>query len=93
MPTPNAAVDAFVASSEFDNATLRCLAFWTDALGSHELADITPDDVDAALLRLAERSLKGRQGKDTEAAGRPLSASTFNRYVCQLASLFKYARR
>ncbi len=47
-----AVVEAFVASPEFDAATLSRLVFWTDQFGQQELADITPDDVDAAVVRL-----------------------------------------
>jgi integrase len=94
MATLATTVDALIASREWDAATLARFAFWTDALGAKELADITPDDVDLALVRLAERGpLKPRRGKDTEAAGRPLAGSTVNRYISQLATVYKYARR
>jgi len=48
-------VEAFIASRELDPASLSRLAFWTDTLGDREVADITPEDVDQALVRLAER--------------------------------------
>lgn len=94
MPTLTVTINAFVASREFDRATLARLAFWDESLGSRELGEITPDDVDLALVRLAERGrLVPRRGQATEAAGKPMSGATFNRYVSQLASVFKYARR
>lgn len=94
MPTLNATVEALVASREWDAATLSRLAFWTDALGAKELSEITPEDVDAALVRLAQRGrLRPRRGQGTEAAGRPLAGSTFNRYISQLQTVYKYARR
>ena len=86
-------VEAFVASKELDAASLSRLAFWTDALGDKELADITPEDMDAAFVKLAERGrLKG--GKmDTTAIGKPLAGATVNRYLTQCGSVFKHAKR
>lgn len=37
MPTLNVTTAAFVASLEFDRATLSRLCFWSEARGSHEL--------------------------------------------------------
>lgn len=86
-------VEAFIASRELDRASLTRLAFWTDTLGNLEVASITPDDVDTALLRLAERGrlLGGRRATST--AGKPLAGSTVNRYLTQAGSVFKHARR
>ena len=86
-------VEAFIASRELDQATLTRLAYWADALGDRETAAITPEDIDAALVRLAERGrMKG--GKHaTATTGKPLAGSTINRYLTQAGSLFKYARR
>ena len=44
-------VEAFVASRELDQASLSRLAFWCDELGEKEIAAITADDIDAALLQ------------------------------------------
>jgi integrase len=94
MPTLKTVVDGFVCQQEFDNATLGRLAWWVDQLGDKELAEITADEVDAALVRLAERGkLRAGRGLKAEPLGKPLAASTFNRYAAQLASVFKYARR
>ena len=94
MPTLQTVVDGFVASREWDNATLGRLSWWVEQLGDRELADISPDDVDAALVRLAERGrLRTGRGLRTEPAGKPLAGSTLNRYIGQLASVFRYARR
>ena len=94
MPTLAVAIDAYVASREHDRATLGRLAFWHDALGASELASITPDAVDAALVRLAERGrLKPTRGGATVPSGRPLAGSTHNRYISQLGSIYRYARR
>lgn len=94
MPTLNDTIDAFLASREFDRATLARLAFWSDALGAHDLLAITPDQVDDALTSLAERGrLKPLRGDTARPAGVPLAGSTFNRYISQLQSVYKFARR
>ncbi len=94
MPSLQTVVDGFTASREFDNATLGRLQFWLDQFGDKELSAITDDDVDAALVRLAERGrLRAGRGLRTEPVGKPLAGSTLNRYVGQLASVYKYARR
>jgi integrase len=87
-------VEAYVASRELDPASLTRLAFWTDVLGERGIAHITPEDIDAALLKLAERGrLKAGRDMSTEAAGKPLAGSTVNRYLTQAGSIFKHARR
>jgi hypothetical protein len=48
-------VEAFMASREFDQATLSRLASWVAHLGSKEITTITPEDIVAALVKLAER--------------------------------------
>lgn len=94
MPTLKTVVDGFVCQRDYDNATLGRLQFWVDHLGDKQLADITDNDVDSALIQLAERGrLRAGRGLRTERAGQPLAGSTLNRYVGQLASVFKYARR
>jgi integrase len=86
-------VEAFVASREFDQATLSRLAYWVDALGAKEIGAITADDVDDALLRLAERGRLIAGKRDTARSGKPLAGATINRYLTQLGSVFKHARR
>lgn len=94
MATLRATIDAFVASRELDKATLSRLAFWNDTLGSCELAAITPEDVDAALICLAERGrLRTQRNHLPVPSGKPLAGSSINRYISQLQSLYKYARR
>lgn len=86
-------VEAYVASRELDAASLTRLAFWTEALGDKEVADITAEDVDVALIALAERGrLKGGKLAATP-AGKPLAGATVNRYLTQAGSVFKHARR
>jgi hypothetical protein len=48
-------VEAFVASRELDQASLSRLSWWVDVLGDKEIAAISADDIDAALVKLAER--------------------------------------
>jgi integrase len=86
-------VEAYLASQERSGASLPRLEFWTRALGEKEIAAITPEEVDLALLALAERGcLKG--GKmATTAAGKPLAGATVNRYLTQCGSVFKHAKR
>jgi integrase len=86
-------VEAYIASKELDSASLTRLAFWTDALGDREVLDITVDEVDAALVALAERGRLMGGKMPTTAAGRPLAGSTVNRYLTQAGSIFKHARR
>jgi len=94
MATLKTVVDGFLAAREYDNATLGRLAFWVNELGEREIGEITADEVDAALVRLAERGrLKTGRNIRTEPEGRPLAGATLNRYVSQLGSLYKYARR
>jgi integrase len=85
--------DAFVASREWNQATLSRLAFWVEVIGQMEMTDITPDDIDAALVQLAERGrLKGGK-RSTRAIGAPLAGATVNRYLTQAGSVFKFAKR
>lgn len=67
-------VEAFIASRELDQASLSRLAFWVDTLGDKEVATITPDDIDAALVKLAERGRLVGGKRPTAAAGKPLAA-------------------
>lgn len=86
-------VEAYVASREFDKASLSRLDFWTDVLGEKEIAAITAEDIDAALLALAERGRLTAGKRPTARSGQPLAGSTINRYLTQAGSVFKHARR
>ncbi len=87
------AVEAFVASRELDQASLSRLAFWVDVLGEKEIAAITADDIDAALVKLAERGRLKADRRATVRSGKPLAGSTINRHLTQAGSVFKYAKR
>lgn len=47
--------DAFVASREWDSASLSRRAFWVETLGERVFVELTTDDVDDVIARLAER--------------------------------------
>ena len=85
--------EAYIASRELDQATPPRIAFWIVAIGSKEIANITPDDIDTALVRLAERGCLTSGKRPTQAAGKPLAGSTINRHLSQAGSLFKHAKR
>lgn len=86
-------VEAYIASHELDAGSLSRLAYWTDTLGDRDMAAITPEDIDAALVALAARGrLKGGK-RDTTGTGKPLAGATLNRYLSTAGSVFKYARR
>ncbi len=95
MPTLKATIDAYCASTPtLDRASFSRLDYWLEALGTLELVEITPEHVDEALVRLAERGrLSPRRGKAADAPGVPLKGATLNRYLAALGTLFKYARR
>lgn len=94
MQSLKTVVDAFVASREFDNATIGRLTWWCVILGDHPLNEITPDDVDQALVKLAERGkLKPIRGGAAIPSGQPLSGATLNRYITTLGSVYAFARR
>ena len=94
MQSLKSVVDAFVASREFDRATIGRLDWWVSQCGDTPLQQITQDDVDGALVRLAERGrMKPLRGQPAVPSGQPLSGSTINRYVTTLGSVYAFARR
>lgn len=94
MQSLKSVMDAFTASREFDAATLGRLAWWNEQLGARPFTEISPDDVDAALVRLAQRGkMKPLRGRPAVATGQPLGNSTLNRYVSTLGQVFAFARK
>ncbi len=94
MQSLKSVLDAFTASREFDRATLGRLAWWNEQLGARAFIEITPDDVDAALVRLAQRGkLKPMRGQAPIPTGQPLGGATLNRYITTLGSVYAFARR
>ncbi len=93
MPTLAIVVDAYIAATDCDQSAQSRLAYWVGEFGNRDLNDITPDDVDASVVRLAERGkLRGGRGLATERALKPLAGSTLTRYMATLAQVYKYAR-
>lgn len=67
-----------------DTAFKHRLAFWTERFGDKPLADLTPDDIDAALAML--EITPGKTGKIK-------SGPTINRYRMAMQSVIKFARQ
>jgi integrase len=86
-------VEAFVASRELDKATLARLAYWVEVVGEKDIAAITADDIDAGLLKLAERGRVQAGIGYSRRSGKPLAGSTINRHLTQAGSVFKHAKR
>lgn len=94
MQSLKSVMDAYVASREFDRATLGRLRWWAAELGTHPFTTLSPDDVDAALVRLAQRGkLRPVRGAPAAPTGQPLGGSTLNRYLSTLAGVYAFARR
>ena len=85
--------DAFAASRQWDSASLSRLAFWVEMLGDRVISEVTPDQVDDAIVRLAERGRLRGGCRRTVRSGQPLKGSTVNRYVSTLGSVYRFARR
>jgi hypothetical protein len=64
--------DAFAASWRWDSASLSRLAFWVGMLGEREFTAVTADDVDDALVTLAERGRLHAGRRPTQRTGQPL---------------------
>lgn len=85
--------DAFAASRQWDAASLSRLAHWVEKLGERVFVDVTADQVDEAIVQLAERGRLRAGKRPTERSGQPLKGSTVNRYVSTLGSVYRFARR
>lgn len=90
-------IDGFVnfqREKPLDHSSLGRLAYWRSALGDRRVIEISPDDVDAALMQLQERGrLKAGRNLETRRTGEPLKGSTVNRYLSTFGEVFKHARR
>lgn len=72
---------------------------WVKLLGDKVFASITPEDIDAAMHRLATEPAKVYGGKDAD--GNPIfrkkagqrSGATLNRYLVTVGALYTWARR
>jgi hypothetical protein len=74
-------------------ASLGRLGFWVEVLGDHDIIEVTADQVDEAIVRLAERGRLRAGLRRTERSGEPLKGATINRYVSTLGSVYRFARR
>ncbi|MCC6658904.1 MAG: site-specific integrase [Rhodocyclaceae bacterium] len=94
MQSLKSVMDAYMASREFDRATLCRLHWWAGELGAQPFTAITQDDVDAALVRLAQRGrLKPLRNRPAQPTGQPLAGTSVNRYITTLAGVYAFARR
>jgi integrase len=87
-------VDGYAVTTARPAQSSARLEFWTARLGDLELLDITPEQVDAGLVHLAERG-KMRPVRNGQAVptGKPLAGATITRYGTDLAGVFRFARR
>lgn len=82
-----------------DNSRYHRITTWSRLLGDKMLAEITPDDIDAAMQKLATEPARVYNGKDAD--GNPIfkkkaglrSKATLNRYLVALAALYSWARQ
>jgi integrase len=82
-----------------DESRYHRIATWQRLLGSKVFADITPEDIDAAMDTLAREPARVYNGRDAD--GNPVfkkksgqrSGATLNRYLVALAALFAWAKR
>ncbi|GAB1394913.1 hypothetical protein MASR1M60_30770 [Rhodocyclaceae bacterium] len=94
MQNLKSVMDAFTASREFDRGSISRLAWWADHLGDKPLTSITQDDVDACLIKLAERGkMRPTRNGPAVPTGKPLSGSTINRFITTLGQVYVFARR
>jgi hypothetical protein len=81
-------VEAYVASRELDKGSLARLTWWVDVLGDKEIAAISHEDIDAALVKLASRGrLKSGRRMPGVPVGKPLAGSSINRHISQAGRL------
>jgi len=95
-----ALVDLYMAQyAGRDRNLVRRLAWWVEHIGPVRLADLSDDDVHAALEQLAERPSRFYAGKDVDgnpifkAKREKLAGSTLNRYASALAAVITWAIR
>lgn len=87
-------IEGYLAAKDRPSDVPGRLVFWLDALGDLPITEITPEAVDSAIVRLAERGrLQPRRHSEHAPTGKPLAGATLTRYVSQLAGIFKYARK
>ena len=87
-------VDAYL--STFDDLSRGVggrLGYWAKCFAGELIHEITPEQVDVAVANLVKRGkLKGGKGLETVHTGKPLAPATVDRYVGDLAGMYKFAR-
>ena len=82
-----------------DSSRYHRIKAWKRLLGDKVFAEITPDDIDAAMRTLATEPSRVYNGRDVDnnpifkAKGGQRSGATLNRYQVALAALFTWAKR
>lgn len=95
------AISAYLAAYEGRDPTRGSrLAPWRDALGERPLAEVTPDEVEDVMAKLAAAPARVYSGKDADGApifrmtqGGRRAGATLNRYLIAFAALFTWARK
>jgi len=86
----NDVINAFLVEYEGrDHSITSRIQFWRDAVGQHDIVDLTDDHIEAAMDRLVARGKLNNKGLPT---GKTIRPSTLNRYRAALGSVLKYAR-
>jgi len=88
-------VDGYAATiTNTRGGLLGRLQYWCLRFDDKRIDEISAADVDAAVADLLQRGkLQGGRGQPTVPTGQPLAPSTIDRYVGDLAGVFRYARR
>ena len=76
MTTLNDLTEAYIASRDWDSATLGRLAFWRQQIGPFPIEEITEDQVDQAITNLVKRGRLRPGGGKVIPTGNPLAASS-----------------
>lgn len=95
------AVDAYLAAYDGrDDTRSHRLGAWVRLLGSRALAEVSPEDIEEAIGKLAAEPARVYAGRDADGdaiyrakrTGRR-SGATLNRYLVAFGALFSWARR
>ena len=87
-------IDAMMVSdSPADIGSLGRVKFWREQLGHLTITEVTEDQVEDAIVFLANRGkLSAGRGIATRPTGRPLAPATLTRYLTTLAGIYRWAR-
>ena len=94
IDSPSSVAAAYAAATARPADSVARLEFWVQNLGDRALAQITADDVDAALLALQRRGkLRPERNSAPVPTGQPLAETTLTRYAGELAGVYRFAKR